>query len=154
MPNSIDCAREKSNNIRKLQAIFVSQKSPIVQDAIMKYLFGNTNIIYFNYIAVFSINFTPLWDQASQSLSAIAASQPSTFWKTFKIISASMNLAIESMEMDETDNRFEFFSRELPFSKRPNNEWNLSYRKSYMHNSSTTHVILINHLTLENYGFQ
>ncbi len=36
----------------------------------------------------------------------------------FKIPSASLNLGIEIMNIEDTDNQFDFFEIELPFSER------------------------------------
>jgi hypothetical protein len=93
-------------------------------------------------LALFSINFTPLWDQASKSLSIMASSQPTSFWKIFSQLCSSLCLDDKFHDDMCLDDQLNLFYTDIPFGMRQINQWNLLFREAYSFNTLNTRAVI------------
>ena len=84
-------------------------------------------------LALFSINFTPLWDQASKSLSVVAALHPPSFWRVFMDIYSKLCFESVISETEANDGSGSFYE-DCSFGTDRIIEWNLCYGKVHSKN--------------------
>ncbi|KAI8920655.1 armadillo-type protein [Entophlyctis helioformis] len=81
LPNTVEMSREKIIHLRRIDTLVGSRTLPPLYDTVaVRFL-----------CALFSVNFAPLWPEATKSLVVVANTDPSSFWavvsKHFRFIS-------------------------------------------------------------------